>query len=447
MAGRKRETKPPLKAFISYKRESDAVIAWVKRFGRDLRQNGIEALFDEWEVSLGGRLDAYMKSIPAVDVFLFVITPGSIAAIESPGGGGAVRFEVELARAQVEAGAKLRFVPVMLAGEGSPGLLLPTLCADFRDAAAYASRFAALIDDLKGKQRRPPLLGAGRLLYDARLYRMLPAVAGSPVRQISAKFEPLPGFPFFSFESDHPSRWPKRVDEDRMRFGARILAFLADAEHAAAVAAALKTDPSTFEILTSRRRSSEEQRTSEAMQVYSKLRMLFNLNLEGDAARLKEALGEASTRAFLDLENDWQVLGEQMPNRILTLGLSHDRAVALEDVTVSLAIVGDLYDAMLDEDRALAREELEAIGVGHKFTLDLGSIPPASTTFLRIWFNYIALADRFDPKPIHVRAEPTEGVLLHSLGAEGVDVEPVSDLVRDERVYEPCAIELRFPAG
>jgi len=43
----------PIKAFISYKWESEKHTAWVEKLAASLRSRGIEAILDQWEVKLG----------------------------------------------------------------------------------------------------------------------------------------------------------------------------------------------------------------------------------------------------------------------------------------------------------------------------------------------------------------------------------------------------------
>jgi hypothetical protein len=437
----------PLRTFISYKWENKQVTDWVEKFARDLRQNGIDALLDKWEVAYGESFVDYMiTKIPAADVFLFVITPGSVAAVEAQGKtGGAVKFENEIARAQTIAGEELRFIPVLLQGDGPPKHLRGTRYIDFRDPARYAESFAALVDDLKGKQKKPPILGFGSLEYDARIYRMLPAVAGSPVRQIMAQHEPFPGFSFYSHRSDHPSQWPPRVYEDRERQTAGMRAFFDDPKYKAAIAKALAKDATKIEHLSSKVRNSQEERDARMLQDYAKLRLSFNLNLGKDAKKLQKLLGKEAAQGFLDLERDWQAADAGMPNRIFTLGFRHEHGRALRNVSLTMELVGTIYDIMLDHQRPLTREEQAAVGAGHRFALRLGDRPEGTTSILRIWYHYISLAERFDAQPIHFRGEPTQGVLLHSLGADGVSPVHVNSIVEDEEVYEPCAVELRVP--
>jgi TIR domain len=92
----------PVKAFISYKWESKAHLAWVEQLATALRARGIEALLDKWEVRLGESFTDYMQEhISSADLILFVITPGAVKAAEAPKGtGGALKFEVQMMNAR-----------------------------------------------------------------------------------------------------------------------------------------------------------------------------------------------------------------------------------------------------------------------------------------------------------------------------------------------------------
>jgi hypothetical protein len=52
-------TKGPT-VFISYKREDEVRNAWVAKFATDLRNAGIDAILDFWEVRLGESFTDYM---------------------------------------------------------------------------------------------------------------------------------------------------------------------------------------------------------------------------------------------------------------------------------------------------------------------------------------------------------------------------------------------------
>jgi hypothetical protein len=149
-----------MKVFISYKWEDPDHNVWVERLASDLRARGIEALLDKWEVRYGESFSDYMtRGINTADVVLFIMTPKSIGAAEAAAsGGGAVKFEVQLATARRLAGEAFRFIGILRRGDRPPAHLRDFRYADFRDEAAYEASLRHLIADLRGSTERPPVV-------------------------------------------------------------------------------------------------------------------------------------------------------------------------------------------------------------------------------------------------------------------------------------------------
>jgi hypothetical protein len=149
----------PLTVFISYKWEDDAHNKWVEKFATDLRAAGFDAILDRWEVRLGDSFTEYMTSkINEADVVLFIMTTASVAAAEAPKGeGGAVKFEIQMATSRKIAGEKMRLIGIYREGNQRVAYLRDHRYADFRDDAKYQENLQELIDDLSGKDKRPPL--------------------------------------------------------------------------------------------------------------------------------------------------------------------------------------------------------------------------------------------------------------------------------------------------
>lgn len=147
-----------LKVFVSYKWESEEHVAWVKRLAKDLRKSGIDAKLDQWEVKYGGSFTDYMQHhITDADVFLFVITPGSVAAAEAPEGkGGALKFEVQMMNARRMAEGT-RIIGIYRSGDRPPNYLRDHRYVDFREDNKYDVSVASLVADLLGKSGPPPL--------------------------------------------------------------------------------------------------------------------------------------------------------------------------------------------------------------------------------------------------------------------------------------------------
>jgi starch phosphorylase len=148
---------PPPRVFISYKWQGPEQNEWVKRLATDLRLRGIDALLDVWEVSYGESFTDYMTSrIAAADAVLFVMTTESVRAVEAPsGGGGAVKFEIQMATARRTAGDKFRLIGIYREGQGPPAHLRDHRYADFRDDNRYEACLNALVDDLLGRTEKP----------------------------------------------------------------------------------------------------------------------------------------------------------------------------------------------------------------------------------------------------------------------------------------------------
>lgn len=154
-----RFVKPPLKVFISYKWEDQGHNAWVERFANDLRSAGIDAQLDKWEVRFGDSFTDYMTSrIAEADIVLFVMTSRSVYAAEAPTGeGGAVKFEIQMAKSRSIAGERMRLIGVYREGNKTAAHLRDHRYADFRDDSQYESSLKELVDDLLGREKRPPL--------------------------------------------------------------------------------------------------------------------------------------------------------------------------------------------------------------------------------------------------------------------------------------------------
>ena len=150
------ELSPP-KVFISYKRD-DLHNGWVEKLARDLRSHGIEAILDKWELRLGDSLTDYMTlKISEADVILFIITTKSVAAVEGPGQGGPLKFEMQIATARRTAGEKMRIIGIYREGDKTPVHLRDHRYADFRDNSKYKEAMEELVRDLFCECDVPPI--------------------------------------------------------------------------------------------------------------------------------------------------------------------------------------------------------------------------------------------------------------------------------------------------
>ena len=150
------------KVFISYKWESDDHNNWVAKLAGDLRNAGIDACLDQWEVRYGDSFTDYMTSkISEADAMLFIMTSASVAAVEARSGkGGAVKFEIQLASSRKLAGEKFRIIPIYREGLKTAAHVRDHRYADFRDHYQYENNLQLLISDLFEEESiAPPVRG------------------------------------------------------------------------------------------------------------------------------------------------------------------------------------------------------------------------------------------------------------------------------------------------
>ena len=156
------EQKTAPEVFISYRHESEEHREWVRKLAEDLRQNGINALLDQWELHLGDSIGDFGSSaIFRAKAMLFVITPASVTAVEADERTrSVVKFEFQLANARRYRDGNFRIIGILRSGERPPNHLADTLYLDFRQKDDYAVQVLRLIKDLLGESDRPLLARA-----------------------------------------------------------------------------------------------------------------------------------------------------------------------------------------------------------------------------------------------------------------------------------------------
>ncbi len=147
-----------LEVFISYKHQDVKRNQWVEKLYRDLRNVGIDAKLDKYEVGPGGSFSNYMaRGIRECDFVLFIITPKAVKAVES--GKGALAFEMEISNARRMSDPNgFRIIPIFREGKRTSTYLSDHRYLDFRNDADYDASFAVLLQWLFG-EIKPPALG------------------------------------------------------------------------------------------------------------------------------------------------------------------------------------------------------------------------------------------------------------------------------------------------
>ena len=101
------------KVFISYAWETNDHKGWVKQLAARLRGDGVETILDQWELTPGDQLSAFMeRSVRTSDFVLIVCTPAYRDKSDNRMGG--VGYEGDIMTAEVSTGADRRkFIPLL----------------------------------------------------------------------------------------------------------------------------------------------------------------------------------------------------------------------------------------------------------------------------------------------------------------------------------------------
>lgn len=153
--------KPP-SVFISYSHDSKDHKAWVLRLAIDLRERGVDAALDQWELVPGQDVATFMqKGILEADRVLLVCSGAYVSKAEA--GTGGVGFERLIVTGEVVQNIDTRkFIPLVRDNPTEPRVprfLGPRLYIDFTDDAAYEAKRDELLRELLGAPLvvKPPL--------------------------------------------------------------------------------------------------------------------------------------------------------------------------------------------------------------------------------------------------------------------------------------------------
>ncbi len=146
-----------LRVFISYKRSNDQISIWVKKFCDDLRNLGIDAKLDKYEMKFGDSVSKKMTTlIREADAFIFVITSDSVTVADNQDGKGALNYEIQLMNDR-RMNEGIPIIGLLKDGDKLPGFLADNRYADFRSNRNYKNSLEELVSDLLGKTGPPPI--------------------------------------------------------------------------------------------------------------------------------------------------------------------------------------------------------------------------------------------------------------------------------------------------
>jgi TIR domain len=150
------------KVFISYSHDSQQRKDWVLRLASALRTNGIDAKLDQWDLSPGQDIAAFMAGgIGTADRVLLICTGPYVSKAEARTGG--VGYERLIATAEVVGSIDtIKFIPIVRNNASArkvPDFLGPRMYIDFSDDAQYPAKLEELMREIHQAPAvlRPPL--------------------------------------------------------------------------------------------------------------------------------------------------------------------------------------------------------------------------------------------------------------------------------------------------
>ena len=148
------------KVFISYSWEDAKHKQWVKSLTDRLIENGIDATLDQYDLTLGDRLPAFMEqSITTADYVLIICTPTYKEKADNRKGG--VGYEGHIISGELfTKGNERKFIPIIRKGSAStalPKYLIGKLGIDLSENADDESNFRDLMTTLWGTKAKPTI--------------------------------------------------------------------------------------------------------------------------------------------------------------------------------------------------------------------------------------------------------------------------------------------------
>ena len=150
------------KVFISYAWEGEEIKEWVRNLAIELRNNGIDAKLDQWEVVPGDQLPYFMeKSVRENDYVLVICTPKYKQKTDNRIGG--VGYEGDVMTAEVlQKSNHRKFIPILQSGDkhiSIPSWISGSYHIDLSNDFNMENNFEDLIATILKKREIAPPIG------------------------------------------------------------------------------------------------------------------------------------------------------------------------------------------------------------------------------------------------------------------------------------------------
>lgn len=154
----------PPKVFISYSWDSEVHKKWVLDLAIKLRENGIDAILDQWELGPGKPISNFMgKSIEISDRVICIMTPNykTKSNAEEPKGGVAYESSI-MAAETIKNISTTKFIPLLRDGNDNnaiPDFLIGRTYIDIRNDNSFEDRLEELLRNIynEPKDKKPPI--------------------------------------------------------------------------------------------------------------------------------------------------------------------------------------------------------------------------------------------------------------------------------------------------
>ena len=155
--------RPTPRAFLSYAWESEAHRQWVRDFSTQLRNDGVNATLDQWEVHPGDQLPVFMETAVRENDYVIIICTPSYAERSNQRRGG-VGYEGDIMTSEIMTTQNQRkFIPVYRDGntweQASPTWLRGKYYIDLRGNPYSDERYQDLLTTLHGLRPTAPPIG------------------------------------------------------------------------------------------------------------------------------------------------------------------------------------------------------------------------------------------------------------------------------------------------
>jgi len=147
--------------FVSYAHENDAHKKWVEGLAKRLRESGVDARVDFWDLNPGYESTRFMESLRDADVLLLICSPLYAEKSNTPKDG--VGYEKSLISDEMlKRGLDLKVIPVLRSGEHKtslPTYLGSRYAVDFREDRDFESKLEELLRGIYNQPHpeKPPL--------------------------------------------------------------------------------------------------------------------------------------------------------------------------------------------------------------------------------------------------------------------------------------------------